>query len=385
MKVNGDKSSSRERLNDFLDRISPLEHETQSNDAPIEKSRWAMWRLNTDSGENKPAFRQMEKSESKLFNRLFDRLDTSAGKARHSARREIISLLEANGIEVTTHIKRHLPDTRKLGNLNTLGKSIRDAIENKEKQLEKNIGSKFKENIESKIKNNTFDELLKMENIFSNDEDILASTKNYLENEIHETAKKLADDISKSISDGRTKYNQINTNPEYGSERSIRTGADRAGFERAQKTFTDEFSKLPPGEKFRSLSIKLSLVVDQAIKDNAANDILIDQEKIDQLKEKIVQSLFISSFMKSLSQELAKKPIIGVISIEYLSSAAEKLIANNNDPLDLKTFKSSEKLNRNFNQKEVGDLLQNMVKNFNFPSAYSKLQQELTSKAAPKK
>jgi len=137
MKVNGDKSSSRERLNDFLERISPLKNETHSNDAPIKKSRWAMWKLNTDSGENKSAFRQIEKSESKLFNRLFDRLDPSAGKARHAARREIIGLLEANGIEVNRHIKKHLLDTRKLGNLNILGKNIRGAIENKEKQLEK--------------------------------------------------------------------------------------------------------------------------------------------------------------------------------------------------------------------------------------------------------
>jgi len=328
MKVNGDKSSPRDRLNDFLDRVSPLKNETHSNDAPTEKSRWAMWRLNTDRGENKPAFRQIEKSESKLFNRLFDRLDPSAGKARHAARQEIINLLKANGIEVTAHINTHLPDTRKLGNLNMLGKNIRDTIENKEKQLEKNIVNKFKENLESKIKNNTFNELLEMGNIFSDDEDILAGTKNYLENEMREPAKRLADDISKSISDARTKYNKDNTNPEYGSERSIRTGADRAGFERAQKTFTDEFSKILPGEKFQSLATKLSPVVDQAIKDKAATDNSIDQGKIDQLKEKIVQSLFISSFMKSLSQELAKKPTIGVIPIEYLSSAAEKLIVN---------------------------------------------------------
>jgi hypothetical protein len=384
MKTNGDKSSPRDRLNDFLDRISPLKNETQSNDAPIEKSRWAMWQLNTDSGENKPAFRQIEKSESKLFNRLFDRLDPSAGKARHAARREIMNLLEANGIEVTTHIKMHLPDTRKLGNLNTLGKSIQEAIENKEKQLEKNIVNKFKGNLESRIKNNTFNDLLKMENIFSDDEDILVSTENYLKNEMHETVKKLADDISKSISDARTKYNQSNTNPEYVSGRSIRTGADRAGFEGAQKMFTDEFSKILPGEKFQSLAIKLSSAVDEVINNNAATDNSIDQGKIDQLKEKIVQSLLISSFMKSLSQELAKKPIIGVIPIKYLSSSAEKLIANNNNSLDLKTFESSAKFNRNFNQKDAGNIFQNMTSGFNFPSAYSELQQKLKSKAVPK-
>lgn len=384
MKVNGDKSSSRERLNDFLERISPFKNETHSNDAPIKKSRWAMWKLNTDSGENKSAFRQIEKSESKLFNRLFDRLDPSAGKARHAARREIIGLLEANGIEVNRHIKKHLLDTRKLGNLNILGKNIRDAIENKEKQLEKNIVDKFKENLESKIKNNTFNELLEIGNIFSDDENILTSTKNYLENEMREPAKRLADDISKSISDARTKYNEDNTNPEYGSERRIWAGADSAGFKGAQTTFTVEFSKILPGEKFQSLAIKLSSVVDQVIKGDAAADNTIDQIKINRLKEKIVQSLLISSFMKSLSQELAKKPIIGVIPIEYLSSAAEKLIVNNQDPLDLKTFESSAKLNRNFNQKEVRDLLQNMVDNFNFPSAYSELQQKLKTSAVPK-
>lgn len=384
MKVNGDKSSPRDRLNDFLDQVSPLKNETHSNDAPTEKSHRVMSRLKNDSGERKSAFLQNEKPKSKLFSRLFDRPNPSAGKARHANRREIISLLEANGIEVTRHIKKHLPDTRKLGNLNILGKNIRDAIENKEKQLEKNIVNKFKENLESKIKNNNFNELLEMGNIFSDDEDILAGTKNYLENEMREPAKRLADDISKSISDARTKYNKDNTNPEYGSERSIRTGADRAGFEGAQTTFTVEFSKILPGEKFQSLATKLSSVADQVIKDKAATDNSIDQGKIDQLKEKIVQSLLISSFMKSLSQELAKKPIIGVIPIEYLSSAAEKLIVNKQDPLDLKTFQSSAKLNRNFNQKEVENIFQNMTRGFNFPSAYSKLQQKLKSKAVPK-
>ncbi len=380
MKTNGDNSSSRERLNDFLNRISPLKTETHGNDAPIEKSRWAMWRLNNDSGENTPAFRQKEKSESKLFNRLFDRLDPSAGKARHAARQEIIALLQANGLEITDHIKKHLPDTRKLGNLNTLGKSIRNAIENKEKRTEQDIANKFKEKLESKIKNNAFNDLLKLENIFSEDEDILVDAKNYLENEMHEPAKRLADDISKSISDGRQKYNQSNTNPEYGSEWSVRTGADRAGFVEAQKKFTNEFSKLLPGEKFQSLAIKLSSVVDEAIKDNATINNPINQVNIDQLKEKIVQSLLISSFTKSLSQELKIKPIIGVIPIEYLSSSAEKSIVNNKDPLDLKTFESSEKFNRSFTQKEAEKIFQNMARYFKFPSAYSKLQQELKSK-----
>jgi len=243
---------------------------------------------------------------------------------------------------------------------------------------------KFKENLESKIKNNTFNELLEIGNIFSDDENILTSTKNYLENEMREPAKRLADDISKSISDARTKYNEENTNPEYGSERRIWAGADSAGFKGAQTTFTVEFSKILPGEKFQSLAIKLSSVVDQVIKGDAAADNTIDQIKINRLKEKIVQNLLISSFMKSLSQELAKKPIIGVIPIEYLSSAAEKLIVNNQDPLDLKTFESSAKLNRNFNQKEVRDLLQNMVDNFKFPSAFSELQKKLKTSAAPK-
>jgi hypothetical protein len=127
MKAINEGASSKQRLDDFINRICPSKTNPQDNDNPIEKSRWAKWQFTKNGTNNQIEFHQLEKSESKIINRLLDRLDPSAGKARHAARCEILKLLEKNGIEITDDIKRYLPDNLKLGNINALGKSIQAA------------------------------------------------------------------------------------------------------------------------------------------------------------------------------------------------------------------------------------------------------------------
>jgi len=135
MKTNNQEYSSKQRLDDFLNNICPPLISNNDNDNPIQKSRWAKWRFTQNSNDKQVEFQQRDKSESKIINRLLDRLDPSAGKARHAARREILSLLEKNGIAITADIRKHLPDSRKLGNINELGKSIEESIFKKSKKL----------------------------------------------------------------------------------------------------------------------------------------------------------------------------------------------------------------------------------------------------------
>ena len=139
MKSDNQAQSSKQRLVTFLNNVCPQKIAENDNDNPIEKSRWAKWQFIKSGTGNKLEFHQLKKSESKIINRLLDRLDPSAGKARHAARIEIIKLLENNGIVITDNIKKHLPDSRKLGDINALGKSIQNAMSEKNLQLSKNI------------------------------------------------------------------------------------------------------------------------------------------------------------------------------------------------------------------------------------------------------
>lgn len=135
MKPSDQEYSSKQRLDAFINKICPPPISNNDNDNPIQKSRWAKWRFIQNSNDKQVEFQQREKSESKIINRLLDRLDPSAGKARHAARREILSLLEKNGIAITADIRKHLPDSRKLGNINELGKSIKESILDKSDKL----------------------------------------------------------------------------------------------------------------------------------------------------------------------------------------------------------------------------------------------------------
>ena len=157
MKAGNQERSSEQRLNDFLGNICPPKIAKNDNDNPIEKSRWAKWQFTKTGAGKDLEFHQLEKSESKIINRLLDRLDPSAGKARHAAKVEIIKLLKTNGIEITADIKKYLPDTLKLGNINALGESIQNAILLKKNQQLNDI-NKFKELIEQHVSEKVVDE-----------------------------------------------------------------------------------------------------------------------------------------------------------------------------------------------------------------------------------
>jgi hypothetical protein len=135
MKASNEAASCKQRLENFINQICPSKANPDDNDNPVAKSRWAKWQFTKNGTNNQIEFHQLEKSESKIINRLLDRLDPSAGKARHAARCEILKLLEKNGIEITDDIKKYLPDNLKLGNINALGESIQAAnLEKVQKQ-----------------------------------------------------------------------------------------------------------------------------------------------------------------------------------------------------------------------------------------------------------
>ena len=81
MKSDNQAQSSKQRLVTFLNNVCPQKIAENDNDNPIEKSRWAKWQFIKSGTGNKLEFHQLKKSESKIINRLLDRLDPSAGKA----------------------------------------------------------------------------------------------------------------------------------------------------------------------------------------------------------------------------------------------------------------------------------------------------------------
>lgn len=110
-------------------------NEDVNKDVNSHKSRWIKWQSVNDRGKNSVTYSRVDKSESTLLGRLFDRLNYWSGNARCTAKIEILNELEKNGIEVTEDIRRSLPDRWKLGNANHLRDSIKTAVKNKENNL----------------------------------------------------------------------------------------------------------------------------------------------------------------------------------------------------------------------------------------------------------
>jgi hypothetical protein len=129
-KLDANRSPER-RLDEFIKQISAPEIKESIDQPAKETSRWIKWGFNTAEATI-PGYQIVKKSESNIFNRLLDRIDTVAGQARQKANREIIRILEDGGVKVTKEIKRHLPDKHKLGNAAKLAYEIKSAIATKE-------------------------------------------------------------------------------------------------------------------------------------------------------------------------------------------------------------------------------------------------------------
>ncbi len=99
------------------------------------KSRWVKWSSVPIGNQNTVLYNRVNKSDSSLLGRLWDRLNYWFGSARCTARNELIAELRKNGLEVTDDIKKSLPDRWKLGNANNFRDSIKAAVKNKEVAL----------------------------------------------------------------------------------------------------------------------------------------------------------------------------------------------------------------------------------------------------------
>lgn len=129
-KLDANRSPER-RLDEFIKQISAPEIKGNINQAAEKTSRWIKWGFNT-AGATIPGYQIVKKSESNIFNRLLDRIDSVAGQARQEANKEISRMLKDSGVVVTKEIKRHLPDKHKLGNAQKLAYEIKSAIAAKE-------------------------------------------------------------------------------------------------------------------------------------------------------------------------------------------------------------------------------------------------------------
>ena len=105
------------------------------NDVQGAKSRWVKWSSVTTGNQNTVIYNRVNKSDSTMLGRLWDRLNYWSGSARCTARNELITELRKNGLKVTDDIKKSLPDRWKLGNANNLRVSIQAAVKNKEDKL----------------------------------------------------------------------------------------------------------------------------------------------------------------------------------------------------------------------------------------------------------
>jgi hypothetical protein len=111
-------------------KIDGNDHDVQGT-----KSRWVKWTSVNLGNQNTVVYNRVNKSDSSLLARLWDRLNYWSGNARCAARNELINELKKNGLEVTDDIKKSLPDRWKLGNANDLRDSIKAAVKNKKDHL----------------------------------------------------------------------------------------------------------------------------------------------------------------------------------------------------------------------------------------------------------
>ncbi len=157
MKPTSHSNAPKDRLTEFISGISPAEEGTNGNDAGPEKSRWIKWTFIKKGDENKLFYKQADKSESTRFSRFLDRINPFAAAARKAARQEIKKILHESGLNVTADIRKHLPNSYKLGNAYGLRDAIHAGMEaidqyNEDRALK--LSDHFKEDLENKILEN---------------------------------------------------------------------------------------------------------------------------------------------------------------------------------------------------------------------------------------
>ncbi len=149
-KLDANRSPER-RLDEFIKQITAPEIKGNINQPAKETSRWIKWGFN-NAEATIPGYQIVKKSESNIFNRLLDRIDSVAGQARQEANKEITRMLKDSGVEVTNEIKRHLPDKHKLGNAQKLAYEIKSAIAAK-KEAQETLNRGMPEKIKNHVQN----------------------------------------------------------------------------------------------------------------------------------------------------------------------------------------------------------------------------------------
>ena len=153
-KLDANRSPER-RLDEFIKQISAPEIQGNINQPAEKTSRWIKWGF-SNAEATIPGYQIVKKSESNIFNRLLDRIDTVAGRARQEANKEITRMLKDSGVEVTEEIKKYLPDKHKLGNAQKLAYEIKSAIATKEaakKEAQETLNREMPEKIKNHVQN----------------------------------------------------------------------------------------------------------------------------------------------------------------------------------------------------------------------------------------
>ena len=152
MKTTNDYKPVAQLLTEWSPKNSGAQNDDDTNDLPVEKSRWTKWKLQDENNADSVSYCRMEKSESTLLGRLADRLNYWAGNARCAARNKIIQALMNQGITISEDIRKALPDRWKLGNTKKLESSIKAAVETRNKKIVEEAGTSIKMTAEREAK-----------------------------------------------------------------------------------------------------------------------------------------------------------------------------------------------------------------------------------------
>ena len=299
-------------------------------------------------------------------------------KERKELPGKIKNFLSDRGITINKEIRSALPSTFNRGNSVELRSALKENLPGHEF-----IQMKFLSMMTSHINKESFSELLSSSNIFSDYPDILTEVNSLLQNEMSVQAKDIANDIFSAASKARAKYLAGRTNPEYSSSmKNLRIEANNEAFKAASRELCDKFSKIHCGSNFTALSRALAISLDKAIELNKPKSNSIDRNDIEKMKEKIIESLLLSSFTKVLTDEMkaGSEKFSGSIPFDALAFSLENSIRGVHISSNEKNTHSKINTNKKLKLEEVEEtekILKDMTDNFKFPSSFEKIKASL--------
>jgi hypothetical protein len=286
-----------------------------------------------------------------LFNSLTDL--TNKIKERKELRGRIKQFLGDLGIEITKEIRSALPDTFSRGNSITLRNAVKENVTG-----HTFIQMQFLSLMTLHINEGDLPKLLENSNIFSKDKSLISEINSKIQEEMSDIAKRSAPDILESVKQAKTKFLRDNTNLEYGKERILWKNAEEIASEAGKEGLLKKFSEIKPSREFIKLAQALAICIDKIIENNDSIKNSVKKSQIAQLKGKIIESLFISTFKESLIEEIKKNANYSAnIRFDFIDHAIKDLtngaISSSSENESQAVGETEMTSNSNFNSKKL--------------------------------